>query len=400
MTKLIALDDGHGKGTAGKRTPKFDNGDVMQENDFNRVVVNYLKIELEANGFNTLLTAPELGDVSLETRVSRANKAKADIFISVHANALKGVWGNWGGIETYHYYGSKEGKKLAQIVHNHLMQGTGGFNDRGVKDAGFYVIKYTKMPAILPECGFMDNKREALLLLSDNYRRETAKEIAQGVCEYYGVKYKKPVETPAILGKPQATAQQMADYLLKFEKSPKINTTALGLAELYIQEGLKEGVRGDIAFAQALKETGYFRYGGQVKPKQNNFAGLGATNGGSEGASFKSVLLGVRAQIQHLKGYATTDKLNQPVVDPRYDILKKAGYLGKAPNWGDLNGKWAVPGNQYGESITQIYNKIMQVPIKQKPQEFAVVLGKFTDKAKAEELAKMLKQLGKKVEVE
>ena len=68
-------------------------------------------------------------------------------------------------------------------------------------------------------------------------------------------------------------------------------------------------------------ETGFLRFGGDIKPEQNNFAGLGAIGGGSEAASFESARIGVRAHIQHLKAYASLEPLVQEVVDPGFVLL-------------------------------------------------------------------------------
>lgn len=168
---------------------------------------------------------------------------------------------------------------------------------------------------------------------------------------------KEPVDanSTAIMGTSQATAQQMANFLLSKNPNPKINCSAYELAEHYIREGEREGIRGDFAFAQAIKETGYFRYGGSVVPAQNNYAGIGTTGGGVAGAYFESPQIGVRAQIQHLKAYATSDGLNLEQVDPRYHLVNK----GCAPTLEALNGKWAVPGNGYGQSIHSIYKTML-----------------------------------------
>jgi len=171
----------------------------MHENEFNRAVAKYLKQELERCGFRTLLVADGDTDVPLATRVQRANNAGADFYISIHANANTSQWGNWGGIETY-TYPKGESLRIGKIIHKYLLQGT-PLRDRGVKDGSWlYVIKRTKMPAVLVECGFMDNLKEAKLLLSDNYRRECAKEIAKGICEGFGVKY---IEAPSAPKAPQ-----------------------------------------------------------------------------------------------------------------------------------------------------------------------------------------------------
>ena len=188
MSKLIALDDGHGMETAGKRTPKLSDGTFMHENEFNSAVVTYCAKVLEACGMDVLFTAPTDVDVPLSTRVQLANVKGADIFVSVHANANTGKWNNANGVETYYYASSKEGKKLANAVHSQLIKGTKQ-TDRGIKTQTYYVLKNTKMPAILVEAGFMDNKTEAELLKSDTFRRECANEIAHGICDYYGTQF-------------------------------------------------------------------------------------------------------------------------------------------------------------------------------------------------------------------
>ena len=141
------------------------------------------------------------------------------------------------------------------------------------------------------------------------------------------------------MGKSHCTEHQMRCYLLK--KNPKISEKYLNYAKYFLEEGKKEGVRGDLAFAQALHETNFFKFGGDVEPTQNNFAGLGATGNKAKGLSFKTPQEGIRAQIQHLKAYASKKKLNQRCVDPRFDLVKKRGC---APCIEDLSGLWACPG--------------------------------------------------------
>jgi N-acetylmuramoyl-L-alanine amidase len=213
MSKLIALDDGHGLKTAGKRTPVFTDGtkselglNYMNENLFNRAVVKYLDAELKRCGFRTVLVAPTDDDTPLATRVATANNAGADLYLSVHANAIKGVWGTWGGTETFVWKNTdgstSNSVRIGNAIHKHLMKGT-PLTDRGVKDGNWlYVVKNTKMPSVLVECAFMDNLREAKLLLSDAFRRECATEIAMGICEGYGVKY-----VPEKVAKPEPTGQ-------------------------------------------------------------------------------------------------------------------------------------------------------------------------------------------------
>lgn len=196
MSKLIAIDDGHGMSTPGKRTPIFQDGTVspetgkpyMHENEFNRAVASLLAQHLIRCGFRILMVAPGDDDVPLRTRTDTANNASADFYISIHANALSGSWGNANGIETYHYPNSREGERAARAIHAQMLQGT-RLKDRGVKTANFHVLRESRMTAVLVECAFMDNLQEAKLLLSHAYRSECAKEIAKGICEYFGVQY-------------------------------------------------------------------------------------------------------------------------------------------------------------------------------------------------------------------
>ncbi|ARI77792.1 N-acetylmuramoyl-L-alanine amidase [Halobacillus mangrovi] len=196
MTILIALDDGHGMNTAGKRTPFIPElGRSIKENEFNRAVVRILRQELERCGFATLLVAPTDEDIPLVKRTDLANVRKADIYVSIHYNAFDGSFSgqNPSGIEIYVYPGNlnAESGKLATAVGKYLRQGTKQ-NWRGIKEADFHVLRETNMPAILTENGFMDNKEEALLMINESFQREVAVEHAKGICEYFNVSYIPP----------------------------------------------------------------------------------------------------------------------------------------------------------------------------------------------------------------
>ena len=163
----------------------------------------------------------------------------------------------------------------------------------------------------------------------------------------------------AIMGKAQATAGQMASYLKK--KNPSVPQSVLDMIPLYLSEGEAEGVRGDIAFAQSCLETGNFTFSGSaVTLSQNNFCGLGVTQRGKTGLSFESPQLGIRAQIQHLKAYASTDKLRNALADPRFRYVKRGcapyvEWLGQKEN---PQGKGWAAGEKYGEKILSILKAI------------------------------------------
>lgn len=205
MSKVYVayLDDGHGMETAGKRTPKFSDGTIMHENEFNDSVRRKLDTRFKKQGFIVVEVAPGNTDIPLSTRTNTANKHYSDlcnkygkanvvaVFISIHANAYKSEWGNWGGIETFYYKNgnteSSNGKKFASCVQKRLVQGT-PLTDRGAKGENFHVLRETAMPSVLCECAFMDNLKEARLLQSDAYRVECADEIFLGTLDYLGLK--------------------------------------------------------------------------------------------------------------------------------------------------------------------------------------------------------------------
>lgn len=155
------------------------------------------------------------------------------------------------------------------------------------------------------------------------------------------------------------------------------------IAFAYARLGVRYGVKGDVAFCQAIYETNWFRFGGNVQAGQNNFAGLGSTGGGVAGASFASFEEGVTAHIQHLYAYATTRNLpaGEQIVDPRYAYVKK----GSAPYWEDLAGRWAVPGydrskypsleaalrarDSYGQRILELHQQLVNFPVLVPPDE-------------------------------
>lgn len=124
-------------------------------------------------------------------------------------------------------------------------------------------------------------------------------------------------------------------------------------AKIALEEANAEGVRVEVLFAQAMLETGNLRFGGDVSPGQCNFGGIGAIGGGEPGNSFKDVRTGLRAQVQHLKAYASTAPLNNACVDPRFNYVKR----GSATTVQQLSGKWAGDPS-YGNKITTIINNI------------------------------------------
>ena len=163
----------------------------------------------------------------------------------------------------------------------------------------------------------------------------------------------------SIIGTPMASQKQCVKYLLSNNPNPSLSVSAEEIVAYYYEEGKREGIRPDVAFAQALKETGFFRYGGTVTPDQNNYCGLGTTSATVKGEYFPNPQIGVRAHIQHLLAYSSTRKPVMPVVDPRYSIVRNAYGSRVLGEWSDLNGRWAVPGNSYGQEILSMFRAIL-----------------------------------------
>ena len=190
---LIALDDGHGLGTAGKRTPFIPSiGRQIQENEFNERVTFFLKLELERCGFRTLLTAPTDADTPLKARTDAANSMGADALVSNHYNAFDGKFDGLGkdaeGHSLYVYFNDAQDRKLAENIAKYLKQGTKQVY-RGIIELNLHMTREFNGPAVLVENGFMDNEREALLMINEEFQRETAREQARGVCDFFNVPY-------------------------------------------------------------------------------------------------------------------------------------------------------------------------------------------------------------------
>lgn len=167
-----------------------------------------------------------------------------------------------------------------------------------------------------------------------------------------------------IMGSSVANAEQMRRYVKKM--NPEVEDSVIDMIPYYLSEGSAEGVRGDIAFAQSCLETGYFRFektgtGSAVTIDQNNFCGMGVTSLGIKGESFDTPQLGIRAQIQHLKAYASTLPLNGDRVDNRFAYVVRGcapyvEWLGMQEN---PSGKGWAGGKNYGSMIMNIYDNIL-----------------------------------------
>ena len=174
---LVALDAGHGG-----RDPGAVGIGGLQEKEVVLDIARQVEQILAQNGIRTVQTRPGDQEIDLEPRVATAENRGADLFVSIHANAISMSRPEVNGIETF-YYASAEGRRLASAVQSRLIRDTGAV-DRGVKEARFYVIRNTSMPAILVETGFVTGTQDAARLRSSSGRRQIAESIAAGILDY------------------------------------------------------------------------------------------------------------------------------------------------------------------------------------------------------------------------
>lgn len=335
---------------------------IIKESEHTRLVGQVLMQLLRSDGITVIdctIDKASTRNEYLAAAVALANRKNLDWFISIHFNASGNHNGH--GAEVYTYKGRQY--RDALDVCSNLAEL--GFTNRGVKEGtGLYVIRKTKAKSMLIEVCFCDNEEDV-----STYLTLGEEKIAQAIFEAISPYVKKQNEETAIMGKSVATVEQLNALMLL--QNPRSNGY-LHLAKIFLEEGEREGVRGDGAFCQSLIETGYFRFGGDVRPAQHNYAGLGAT-GGVPGLSFPDDRTGIRAQIQHLKAYASVDPLVQGCVDPRYKYVRR----GCAMTFEQLSGNWAVPGyshyqslemaraakDSYGDHIVRLLNRAISMAI-------------------------------------
>ena len=343
----------------------------------------YLKAELEKRGFEVITTrADQNTDLTVYSRGTAAKGC--NVFISLHSNAC--------GTESVDYpvvYRAYDNQNnadelalsLAKMIGHLMGTAQAGRTATRKNDAGgeyYGVLRGARAVGVpfymLIEHIFHTTTKAPTWLSVDANLKKMAVAEADILAAYFKQEA-KPESKTEIMGEPVATAAQMALYCRSKNASPQLTSCTLEeLAQLFIEEGRAEGVRGDVAFAQSLKETGFFKYGGIVLPSQNNYAGIGALNGNAQGqaASFPTPRIGVRAQVQHLKAYAAESALKNECVDPRFSLVARGSapyveWLGAADN---PNGKgWVVPGKGYGEGVLSLLNKIIAQETPQTPTE-------------------------------
>lgn len=135
---------------------------------------------LRKQGIEVILTRENDNFISLEGRTDLANDVQADLFVSIHANAINLSRPDVNGLETYYY---KSGRRLAEIIHWSILNGV-NIDNRGIRRARFFVLRHSTMPAVLVEVGFLTGAVDASRLKDPNHRRQMAEAIARGIVQY------------------------------------------------------------------------------------------------------------------------------------------------------------------------------------------------------------------------
>lgn len=257
--------------TPGKETPYIKSlGRRIQEEEFNEPVAARIRELLKKQGVHVYDPAPGPDDVPLRERTNFANKiywqycdkygAKnvVAVYVSVHFNAVDGKFDepkkkDPSGFSVHIDPGSVNGRKLAQCILDELAKGTKQVN-RGIKEQNLHITRETVMPAALSENGFMDNEREALLMLDKEFQREVAEEHARGICKYFGIKYKEDKKGDDEMLEKAVVFNSLADYsvaetVANRHKIPLITrhvALQVKLArELIVVGGVKDGLKAD-----------------------------------------------------------------------------------------------------------------------------------------------------------
>jgi N-acetylmuramoyl-L-alanine amidase len=178
----ICIDPGHGGSDSGGKT---DNPFFYLEKEFNLTFSLLLEKKLKELGHSVVMVRRSDHSVSLEARASFANRLKAGLFVSIHANAASNP--RIEGMEVFHFPGSKNGHLAAEHVLNSMIAAFPNHRNRGVKEANLVVLRLTLMPAILIECEFLTNPTQLLFLTNPENQKKLATAIANGLNKYISI---------------------------------------------------------------------------------------------------------------------------------------------------------------------------------------------------------------------
>lgn len=244
MSKVIALDAGHGYHTAGKRCMKKLDPDETREWYLNDRIMDMVESMLHNYDCTVLRVGDTTGrnDISLSARVKAANAAGCDIYLSMHHNA--GLNGRQGGGSVVFYYSTNTNRNVqAKKLYDQIVSRTGLVGNRAEKiiKKGFYVLKHTNMPAFLIENGFMDSPDDVPVILSHDHAEKTAQGVVDFLVEEFSLKARNAPNTsteqesiyyPAYTGAKTTLSIAMLtlglDYTYEFRKKVAVPNSIVG----------------------------------------------------------------------------------------------------------------------------------------------------------------------------
>lgn len=174
--RTIVIDPGHGGSDSGAVS------EGMLEKHINLQISRKVKQKLLQQGYTVIMTREQDEAVTLEERVRISNDSNADLFVSIHQNAIEDSVTH--GIETWFERGNKDSKELANKIQGSIA-GLTGEKNRGIKDStSYHVTRNNNAPSVLVECGFITSDYERPLLSMDEYQEKIADGIVEGINQY------------------------------------------------------------------------------------------------------------------------------------------------------------------------------------------------------------------------
>lgn len=355
----VIIDSGHGGNYPGAIA--FG----VEEKNLNLVFARLLANKLESLNINvdkSLINDKYYTPVQLTDAVK---KSGASLCISCHNNSFDGTASGFEVIHSIHSDGSlaklieKETAKTGYPIRRVFSRESSNPANKG-KDY-YYIIKLThpQVETIIIEFGFLDNEEDIKKITDPVWQHKLTEAAATAIKKYL------PVENDfktAIIGNSLLTSSQLKKALKAVNANADTDIVDIyyRLAEIY-------GMKADLVFLHAMLATNWLKFTGIVKPEQNNFAGLGATES-STGDCFSSVEEGVEAHLQHLYAYSTTASIptGRRLLDNRFMLVKR----GIATYWEDLTGKWAVTESRYGKNVIGMQNNVLELyPVEDQSEE-------------------------------
>lgn len=351
MPKVL-IDPGHGDKDTGTR------GNGLVEKVLNLQVGLQVQNLLRAAGVEVVMTREDDRFLTLMQRTELARSSGVTHLVSIHHNGVPDPAAH--GIETWQSIRGGESQQLAQAVHPRLVEAL-GLADRGIKSKAnklghdwYHMLRESPVPSIITESGFVTNPSDAAVLSKLETIEKEAKAIAAGIIDFFGVdSAQRETGEILILGPAQATVEQAQVWA----RGRGATEEFTGLAPLYWQLApMRGGVRPEVAYAQAAKETAFGRFGGVIDASFRNPCGLKTSRGGgnNEPAAhqrFPDWETGVNAHLDHLALYAGAPGYPRgDTPDPRHF----PSIRGVSPTVEALGGRWA-PSPDYGVSIVRDY---------------------------------------------